>query len=509
MSGFTISSRLHQQAQKHGDKVAVMFDGGTITWRELLDSALRMSSMLRAKGIMPGDRVALVCGNRPAFLIAWFAIANIGAITVSVNTGLIGDSLRYTLTQSESCAMVIESSLLAEKSAYLNDLPIIGTCIAIKSENGLLEEISSFSADRVYEGHGSDPVSIIYTSGTTGRPKGVLNCHEAFLASGRQMAQRMEITAEDRIMVFLPLFHTNPQMYAVMSALETGCAIVLRPRFSVSHFFDDARRFGCTMFTYVGTVLSMLTSRVNDPCLDHPITRCMGGGCPASVWTALQERFGITPYELYGMTEVGGWVTSNSTQNYRYGSCGKARPDVSVDVVDTQDNPVPTGIAGEIVLRPERPFIFLLGYWNDPASTWAASRNLWFHTGDLGLIDEDGYLFFQGRLKEIIRRGGENISPFEIEIALLDHPAIDDAAVVPVPDDIFGEEIKAVIVSAEPLLPDDLLRFLREKIPAHMIPRYLQRVQNIPRTETLKIQRHLLAKEHRDVIDMRTGVNCA
>lgn len=507
MSGSTISSRLYHQAQRHGDNAAVIFDGGTISWSELLDHSLRMSSMLRAQGIGRGDRVALVCGNRPAFLIGWFAIANIGAIAVSVNTGLIGESLRYTLTQSESSAMIIESSLLDEKAAYLNDLPGIRSCFTLESEDDLLAQLATFSADTVYQGHGSDPVSIIYTSGTTGRAKGVLNCHEAFLASGRQMVQYLGITAEDRIMVFLPLFHTNPQMYAVMSALETGCAIVLRPRFSVSHFFNDARRFECTMFTYVGTVLSMLTTRIKDSCLDHPITRCMGGGCPSSVWSALQERFGITPYELYGMTEVGGWVTSNSTQNYRYGSCGKARPDVSVRVVDAYDNPLPAGTAGEIVLRPENPFIFLLGYWNDPATTWEASRNLWFHTGDIGLIDEDGYLFFQGRLKEIIRRGGENISPFEIEIALLEYPAIRDAAVVPVPDEIYGEEIKAVIVSAAPLSPDDLVRFLREKVPAHMIPRYLQHVQTIPRTETQKIQRHLLVKDQRGVIDLTAEIS--
>jgi crotonobetaine/carnitine-CoA ligase len=509
MTGLTISSRLYHQALKHGDNAAVIHDDGTITWRQLLDHALRMSAMLRAQGIGPGDRVALLCGNRPAFLMAWFAIANIGAITVSVNTGLIGESLRYALTQSDASAMIIEAGLLEEKAAYLDDLPGIRTRISFTSENDLLAHIAPFSPDAVYQGQGSDPVSIIYTSGTTGRPKGVLNCHEAFLASGRQLVQYLNITANDRIMVFLPLFHTNPQMYAVMSALETGCAIVLRPRFSVTNFFSDARRFGCTMFTYVGTVLSMLTSRIKEPCRDHPITRCMGGGCPASVWSALEDRFGITPYELYGMTEIGGWVTCNREGHYRFGSCGKTRPDASVRVVDAHDNPVPPGTPGEIVVRPENPFIFLLGYWNDPATTWESSRNLWFHTGDVGVIDKDGYLFFQGRLKEIIRRGGENISPFEIEIALLEYPAIRDAAVVPVPDDIYGEEIKAVVVCAEPLVANDLLRFLRQKIPAHMIPRYLQYAQTIPRTETQKIQRHLLVKDQQGVIDLSSETHHA
>ncbi|AEC21252.1 putative acetyl-CoA synthetase [Pusillimonas sp. T7-7] len=458
--------------------------------------------MLRQRGVQKGDRVALVCSNRPAFLLTCFAIANIGAITVSVNTGLVGEGLLYPLIQSDATLVMIEGALLREKAGDLGDLLAAREVISFEDEQDLMAISAPFDPDSVYEGQGSDPVSIIYTSGTTGRPKGVLNCHEAFLASGRWMTDHLQITVDDRIMIFLPLFHTNPQMYAVMSALETGCAIVLRPKFSVSKFFDEARRFQCTMFTYVGTVLSMLTSRLKDPCHDHSITRCMGGGCPSGVWSIVQERFGIKPYELYGMTEIGGWVTSNSTQNYRFGSCGKARPDVSVRIVDDQDNILPPDSAGEIVVRPEHPFIFLLGYWNDPKTTWESSRNLWFHTGDVGVMDKDGYLYFQGRLKEIIRRGGENISPFELEVALLDYPEVKDAAVVGVPDEIFGEEIKAVIVPKRPFPPTSLIEFLKGRVAGYMIPRYVQFAQTIPRTETQKIQRHLLQRDDAGVIDL-------
>ncbi len=502
----TISSKLHNQAERNGAKTAIVFDDRSFTWSELRDLSLKTSSMLRQRGVKHGDRVALLCGNRPAFLIAWFAIANIGAITVSVNTGLVGEGLRYPIIQSDAATIIIESALLREKAGDLGDLLITQQVISFDDEDQLIAIAAPFDVDAVYDGKGSDPVSIIYTSGTTGRPKGVLNCHEAFLASGKWMVDHLDITAADRIMVFLPLFHTNPQMYAVMSALETGCAIILRPKFSVSKFFDEARRFQCTMFTYVGTVLSMLTSRLKEPCHDHNITRCMGGGCPSGVWSTMLERFGIKPYELYGMTEIGGWVTSNSTKSYRFGSCGKARPDVSVRIMDDQDNPLPPGSAGEIVVRPERPFVLLLGYWNDPQTTWESSRNLWFHTGDVGVMDEDGYLFFQGRLKEIIRRGGENISPFELEVALLDYPDIKDAAVVGVPDAIYGEEIKAVIVPKRAFPPASLIEFLKARIAVYMIPRYLQFAQTIPRTETQKIQRHLLQRDETGVIDLNSEV---
>jgi crotonobetaine/carnitine-CoA ligase len=293
-------------------------------------------------------------------------------------------------------------------------------------------------------------------------------------------------------MVFLPLFHTNPQMYAVMSMLVCGCSLAIRPRFSVTRFFDDARRFDCTTFTYVGTVLAMLAARGPREDRDHRLRGGVGGGAPRDVWRAIEDRFGIVVHELYGMTEVGGWVSGNSVRDRRFGSCGPLRDDVDVAIFDSDDRPVPPGTRGEIVVRPREPYVILSGYHNNPGAAWNSSRNFWFHTGDLGAIDDDGYLYFHGRIKEIIRRGGENISPVEVETLLLDHPDIKDAAVVGVPDAIFGEELKAVVVPGRPLEPAEVRRFLEGRIPAFMLPRYVEFVTLIPKTETQKIQRHLL-----------------
>lgn len=504
----TLSDKLMLQARNRADKIAVVSDDMTLTWGELADLAFRNSTRLRKEGIEKGDHVALLCSNRPAYLVAWFGLANIGAVTVSLNTGLVGDGLRYSITQCSAKAVMIERHLLEEKRADLEPVLEGRKVIVFEGESDLFAAARQCEPDEAYQGQGSDPLSIIYTSGTTGLPKGVLNCHEAFLASGRWMSRFLNITEDDRIMVFLPLFHTNPQMYAVMSALEVGCTLVIRPKFSVSNFFEDARRFDVTMFTYVGTVLAMLTSRIKTPDRNHRITRCVGGGCPPEVWRAMQERFGIAPHELYGMTEVGGWVTGNSAENYRFGSCGKIRPDVEVQVFDADDNPVSPGTPGEIVVRPKAPFTLLLGYWNNPKATWESSRNFWFHTGDAGTMDADGYLYFLGRLKEIIRRGGENISPFEIETALLNHPDIDDAAVVAVPDPIYGEEIKAVIVPKRSFPPEDVRRFLEGKVAQFMLPRYVQFVTQIPRTETQKIQRRQLQENSEGIVDLeRTSAN--
>ena len=488
----TLTTLLAEQARLRPDAMAVLHEDIELNWGRLADVTLRLSSHMRTLGVGKGDHVAFLCSNRPAYLMGWFALANVGCVVVSVNTGLIGEGLRHSLRQSDAKMLVIERTLWDVKRTDLEPLADRLSVVVFDGENDLLALAEAHEPDAVFEGNGSEPLSIIYTSGTTGLPKGVLNCHQAFVASGRHMARFLNITEADRIMVFLPLFHTNPQMYAVMSALHTGCALVIRPKFSASRLFDDARRFECTIFTYVGTVLAMLAARVPGEVKSHPLTRCVGGGCPPAVWRQMQERFGINPHELYGMTEVGGWVTGNHLESYRFGSCGTPRPDVEVQVVDSLDRLVPIGEAGEIVVRTREPFSLLLGYYNNPAATADALRNQWFHTGDVGRFDADGYLYFLGRVKEVIRRGGENISPFELETELLKHPAIKDAAVVGVPDSIWGEEIKAVIVADPTFDPVEVRAFLSGRVAAFMLPRYVQRVSRIPRTETHKIQRRYL-----------------
>lgn len=498
----TLTTLLAEQARLRPAAMAVLHEDLELTWGRLADVTLRLSSHMRMRGLGRGDHVAFLCSNRPAYLMGWFALANVGCVVVSVNTGLVGDGLRHSLLQSDAKLLVVERTLWNEKRADLEPLGDRVPIMVFEGEDDLIALACAQEPDAVFEGNGSEPLSIIYTSGTTGLPKGVLNCHQAFVASGLHMARFLQITEADRIMVFLPLFHTNPQMYAVMSALHTGCALVIRPKFSASRLFDDARRFGCTIFTYVGTVLAMLAARTSGEVKDHPLTRCVGGGCPPAVWRQMQERFGINPHELYGMTEVGGWVTGNHVESYRFGSCGTQRPDVEVQVVDTLDRLVPAGETGEIVVRTREPFTMLLEYYNNPAATAGALRNQWFHTGDVGRFDADGYLYFLGRLKEVIRRGGENISPFELEAELLKHPAIKDAAVVGVPDPIWGEEIKAVIVAEPTFNPTDVRDFLTGRVAAFMLPRYVQQVSHIPRTETHKIQRRYLQGNENGVTDL-------
>lgn len=498
-----ISALLQARAAEHGSRPALIDEKGEISWAELDVRVRKTSAWLRSEGAAPGDHIALLCPNRPAYIVLWLAIADLGGVAVSVNVGLIGDALRYALTQSKP-ALVLAEQALADRMAgdiapVIEDLPVL----RFRNEADLDRLTGDFTAQPPGDGAGNTPVSIIYTSGTTGRPKGVLNSHTAFIACGRHTVDMLAVTRRDRIMLFLPLFHANPLMYGLMSALHSGAALVIRPKFSASAFFDDARRFGCTIFTYVGTVLAMLCNRVSKPDFDHSLTRGIGGGCPAETWQIMRDRFGVDVHELYGMTEIGGWVTANRMGSRRIGTCGQVRGDMDVRVVDPSDHAVPPGQQGEIVVRPRVPDVILSEYWDNPAATVAAMRNLWFHTGDVGSFDEDGFLTFHGRTKEIIRRGGENISPVDIELVALAHPDIVDAAALAQPDPVFGEEIRLCLVVGRSIDPAILLTFLQARLAPFMTPRYLQFVDHIPKTETQKIQRHLLAKADDPVIDLR------
>src|SRR5690606_11544924 len=302
------------------------------------------------------------------------------------------------------------------------------------------------------------------------------------------------VTAEERILVFLPLFHANPQMYAVTSTLVAGATMILLPRFSASRFFDDVRHYEATGFTFVGTVLSILEKQYPEPQGDHQLRWCVGGGAPKRVWEELEVRFGVRVNELYGMTETGGWVTMNTEDQTRLGSVGRPRRNVEICIRDLEGRQLPVGEKGEITARSAEPGMFFTEYLNNPEATASTLKDGWLYTGDRGFLDEDGYLYFDGRLKELIRRAGEMISPTEIEQQMLKHPSVKDCAVVGVPDDITGEEVKAVIVAREQVAPDDLLAFLDGRIPRYMMPRYFTFVSEIPKTETQKIKRHELSK---------------
>ena len=491
-----ITDKLFHWAARTPNHPYMVFGERTIDYRSMARIVNTLAHRLQAMGVARGDRVALMCGNRPAFLAAWFAVSELGAIAVPLNTALVGDGLRYTLQQSGSHRLLIEPGLLLALSKDISALALPPECIEIDASmetfdpDDLKANVRVAAGEAAGQRSASSPNSFLYTSGTTGLPKAAVIPHGSYEAAGRDMTAALDLTADDRIMVFLPLFHANPQMYAVASTLHCGATLVLLPRFSASRFFDDARRFGATGFTYVGTVLSILEKHHSTVQRGHGLRWGVGGGAPARVWQDVEGRFGVLIRELYGMTETGGWVTMNTPAASRFGSVGQARPAVTIAIRDAQGRDLPAGSKGEIVARDASRELFLSEYWQNEAATSSTLRDGWLYTGDRGWLDDDGFLFFDGRVKELIRRGGEMISPVEIEQQLLKHPDVLDCVVVATPDDILGEEIKALVVVARPIDFVALRDFLAGLLPLYMHPRYFGQVDAIPKTETQKVKRH-------------------
>ena len=501
-----ITDLLAQRAIDLPDKTFVVTPEGEFSFGRINAAARRFASRLESLNVGEGDKVALIAENSAAFLVAWFGISYRGAVVVTLNNQLLADGLRYSIDQCDAKVLVVDRHWLDERLQHLDARQASIPRISMASDAEFFAELDTLAQAQPVLVKASAPCSILYTSGTTGLPKGVLNCHEAYLACGRATVQALQLSATDRIMVFLPLFHVNPQMYAVMSSLVTGGTLILFKRFSATTFFEDAIRYGATGCTFVGTVLSILAARHAQERRDHGLRFCFGGGAPRDVWQAVESRYGIKVHEAYGMTEIGGWSSANSVADSRFGSCGRVRPDLDIRIVGADEKEVPPGQQGEIVVRPRSPDVILLGYYNKPEQMLESCRNLWFHTGDLGSFDSDGYLFYRGRLKELIRRSGEMISPVEIETCLRRMPQVRDCAVVAVADAFVGDEIKAVLVCESPVKPSDVRVFLKPYLPEFMLPRYVEFLSVIPKTETEKIQRNKLQYINEKVHDLVGGL---
>ncbi|MCL6599607.1 MAG: AMP-binding protein [Alicyclobacillus macrosporangiidus] len=497
-----IYSLFEQQVQTHPNRTFLLYDDQEWTYAQVCHAVGKVTLGLEAHGIGQGAHVGVLMHNSPLYVVVWMAIAKRGAVLVPLQTGLNSERLDYILKQSHSKLLVCDRfhrQLLTEWK--FETVPLL------ELDTDLL---SSQDASNLLHGQAipvkeSDPAAIVYTSGTTSSPKGVVISNRCYVEAGMDMMQTLGLCEDDRMYVFLPLFHVNPQMYGYMSALCAGASIVIGDRFSATSFWDTVRRYNVTCFTYVGTVLSILAK--GEACYDHRVRRCVGGGAPRMTWETFESKFGVQVMELYGMTEIGGFTTGNTVSEYKRFSVGKPRPCMEVAIVDDTDRPVPPYQAGEIVVRPRKPHVIFEEYYREPEKTLQCIRNLWFHTGDLGYYDEEGFLYYVGRRKEIIRCRGENISPYEVETAVMKNPHILDAAAVGIPDDISEEELKLCVQTDGSITVTDVYEFCRHNLSAFMWPRYIEIVDQIPKTPTQKIQRQKLQYVNHKVYDVRNSAS--
>lgn len=496
-----LAATLRDRCERSGDAPFVVHhDNRTVSWAQLLDTISRTAGLLHRHGVRSGDRVLLASGNNPTFLYLWFALRWIGATCIPLHNQATAGHVQ----QIAADAGIAFAAGDAESLRWLHDTGgWDGPGLAFADAEELEKAVSALPEHPCHPAAPADESSLLYTSGTTGPPKGAVLSDAAFLSGGRELAEAIGITENDRILVVLPLFHTNPQVYAVMTAIATGCSLALVDRFEPTEFLRQAAHYGATGFTYVGTMLTMLARRLPDPVPEHQLRFCTGGGAPLEVWNVVEDRLGVAVHELYGMTETGGWVTANRCGHRRRGTCGTVRPDMEIAVLDPDDNHRPPGEPGQICVRPRRPSVLFDGYHGKPELTLERFRNLWFHTGDQGFIDDGGYLHFLGRLDDVIRRGGENVRPADVEAVLAEHPAVEEVAVVGVPDDVVGQEIRAVVVPRGDFDPLTLPEFLQGRLPRFAWPRYVSTRTALPKTATQKVQVAQLRTREADDLDLR------
>jgi len=499
-----LKTLLAEKAARVGEKTYIYFRERTFTYREINLLSNKFANAFYELGVRKGDPVAVMLPNCPEWIACWFGLAKLGAVLVAFHTQWKADGLGYALKQADIqfCLVAAEFQEGLEKAG---DHPGL-TQVIFDLGGGFVEIDRALALSSILprastaepEGtppKGWDPMIITYTSGTTGWPKAVVNPHRAYIAAAEDLRDYVELIPEDIIYTCLPLYHANPQVYCVLTALVTEGSIALAERFSASRFWQDIRFYRTTAFSYVGAVLPILLSQPErEGEKGTSAKKCFGGGAPKEIHEAATRRFGLQVCELYGMSETGTWNTINRPGKIKLGSVGQARESFEVKIFDDQDHELPIGQVGEIVVRPRSPFIMFSEYYKMPEETLKCYGNLWFHTGDLGRVDSEGYFYFCARKKESIRRGGENITPYEIEKALTDHPAVGEAAAVAVPDPILGEEIKVYIVLREghSVQPQTLIEQCQEKVPKFMIPRYIEFVSHLPKTASEKVQKVVL-----------------
>jgi crotonobetaine/carnitine-CoA ligase len=483
-------------AVRDGDRIFLRTtDGEVTTYGQAHDTALRTASAFARKGVEPGDRVVTMLPTAPASVTTWLGLGWLKAIDTGCNTDLKGRLLQHVIESSGARLMAVAAEHL-ERIAALDSRGPLERIVVLEGEPQAVRGLEVIGKDEFLDGVPCFPTTdppapwdhscIIFTSGTTGPSKGVLNYWGQVYVGSRGIYPHVELDASDVFFAPLPMYHAANRYFVTLAALAGGEAI-LRRKLDVATFWDDIDRFGVTA--------SFVFPRADGTYPDSTTIRMSyGANLPAGLDEFL-DRAGITYSVCYSMTEVSVPITS-AGQPVPAGSCGRMRegyPGYELRVVDEHDEPVPHNSVGELIIRAREPWCMNGGYFGMPDKTAEAWRNGWFHTGDAFRQDADGHLYFVDRFKDAIRRRAENISSFEVEAYVNDHPGVVESAAVGVPDDQHAEEEVKVFVVRSPdsgLTADSLHEFLSERMPRFMVPRYVEFIDQLPKTEaTYRIQK--------------------
>jgi crotonobetaine/carnitine-CoA ligase len=504
----TVNDAFRRAVESHGNGLFLDTAAQRFTYREMDREVNRLATGLREAGVRAGETVTTILDSTPDALIAWLAINRLGAISVPVNTALRGEFLRHQLADSGSAVVIAESDYATRILGVQDGLPALKLLLHRGVEPpGPAASVKLASLDD-YRLEGGDDIdvpvlpqdiaSLIFTSGTTGPSKACMVSHNYMCNVARLSLSGSLREQHEMHWTPLPLFHLNAAATAVLTSIQLGGAVSLYPRFSLSGFWADIERSGAQVVTVLGAMVPLIAKMDTTPEME----RCYGqirvarGRFTAEMSDIWKERFGVQSAGggVYGLTEASYLTYTPYDATPPRGASGRRHSDFDVRIVNDKDEELPANEPGEIVCRPLKPHVMFEGYWGRPEATTAVSRNLWFHTGDIGTFDEDGWFYFVDRKKDYFRRRGENISSYEMESTFTKHPDLQEVAVHAVPSDLVEDEVKVTAVRrpGASLTEEELCRWAIDQLPYFAIPRFIEFRDELPQGPTGKSLKYLL-----------------
>lgn len=504
----SLAEMIITRAREIPDKTLALYYDEVITYAQTNERSNRVANYLKEKGIKKGDICSVMVLNSPEVYYTIFGIQKLGGIAGTINYMLKGPEIAYLLEDCKPKVVFVSSGFLAEFARgyeMSSHKPVVieveqgiehGTNIA---EGVLSDILRKYPADEAFVPQAlDDPCMILYSSGTTGYPKGILLSNRNELSVCKDMARFGIVGVDDITMLLGPMFHSNPLCVWTYPGIYNGTALCIRKGFSPTDFWPSLARYGITRVWGVPAMYSYVMYQVDPSTIEYDKIKlkyafCGSAPLPLELFRDFRDKFGVTMIDGYGLTEVAGVSTASVGAPYKPGTIGQAFYEQEMEIMDAKNNILPYGEKGEICIKGEA---VMLGYLNKPEATAEVMKDGWLHTGDLGYMDEEGYLYFSGRLKEMINRGGENIYPREIEIPLEGHPKIKEVAVVGQPDPALGERVKACIILKEPgiMTAEEVKEYLRDKIAKYKLPELVEFYDDFPRNPTGKVLKNELKK---------------
>jgi len=485
----SLASLLLDTAAEHGDRTALRVDGSAMTYAELDDASARVAGLLRERDVREGDRVGVMLPNVPQFAVCYFGVLRAGCVVVPMNPLLKGREVDFYLADSGAKVLFVWHQVAEEAGKGCAGAG--AECISV--EPGGFEEMLAGATplEGLVEVDGDATAVLLYTSGTTGKPKGAELRHDNLTSNARTVAETViPLEPDDVLLGALPLFHAFGQTCALNAAVRVGASVTLLPRFDAGQALEILQRDKVTVFEGVPTMFNGMLHHPSAADTDASSLRlCVSGGAamPIEVMKAFEDAFGCLILEGYGLSETSPVASFNHPDKERKpGTIGTPIRGVDMKVVDDDGKDLPAGEPGEIVIRGEN---VMRGYWGRDEATTEAIRDGWFHSGDIGVVDADGYFSIVDRKKDLIIRGGYNVYPREIEEVIYEHPAVAEAAVVGTPHESLGEEVGAAVVlkADQQATTEEIKAFVKERVSAYKYPRQVWFLDELPKGPTGKI----------------------